>query len=195
MENYQWRTLTLEEKEVLGAYYKKVNLIGDIFFRIPQAFTLFTTLLVIINLITEIAKSGNIGEALQMFLALPFMYGIFFFLPMLILKAYHRERRAIEESTAVVCYPRILAKHSTHTNGRMRHLLTVNIVTPNGMAQMNVKTNMLAYDRLNEGNICAAVFFPQTANSPIARDYITAFECDFESCKDICEAKEVNSGH
>ena len=93
MENYQWRTLTLEEKEVLGAYYKKVNLIGDIFFRIPQAFTLFMTLLVIINLITEIAKGGNVGEALQTFLALPFMYGIFFILPMLVLKAYHRERR------------------------------------------------------------------------------------------------------
>lgn len=191
MENYQWRTLTLEEKEVLGTYYKKVNLIGDIFFRIPQAFTLFTTLLVIINLITEIVKGGNVGEALQTLLALPFMYGIFFILPMLILKAYHRERRAIEESTAVVCYPCILAKHSTHTNGRMRHLLTVNIATSNGMTQMNIKTNMLAYDKLNEGDICAAVFFPQTANSPMARDYITAFECDFESCKSICETKGV----
>ncbi len=192
MENYNWRKLSPDEKETLAAYYKKANLIGDVFFRIPQGFTLFMTLIIIINLITEIVKQGDIKEAVMALFTLPMMYGMFFFVPMFILKAYHRERRAIEEDTAMVCFPRILAKRSSHTNLRtnrqMKYLLTVNIATPNGMVQMNVKTNMLAYDKLNEGDICAAVFFPMKNSSVIARNLIAGFECDFGSCKAIVGA-------
>ena len=192
----RWRHLYANEKQVLRKYYEMSHKLVHICFRIPQAIAIIVTIALVSDIIVKWDEYlSNLPQTCAMvFLGMPCLWGMFFFIPKLLRKAIDREVNAIDDDTALVSERTIADKHVTFTgssaSGHPNKGYEVNVFPSADIRRGQcVNCTQYIYDNLNLGQTCYVVFFPRKNDEKMYTAFMYAFTEEFEELKQLVDSE------